>query len=55
MLKTRISTTFNNDVHNVSEINAVGYFKGKQERWLCDGNDLEIMYNIFSSILVVVR
>ena len=33
-LKTRISTTFNTDVHDVSEISAVGYFEGKQKRWL---------------------
>ena len=32
--KTRISTTFNTDVHDVSEISAVGYFEGKQKRWL---------------------
>ena len=48
-LKTRISTTFNTDVHDVSEINAVGYFEGKQKRWLCDDNDLEMMYKVFSS------
>ena len=48
-LKTRISTTFNTDVHDVSEINAVGYFEGKQKRWLCDDKDLEMMYKVFSS------
>ena len=29
VLNTRISTTFNNDVNDVSEISIVGYFKGK--------------------------
>ena len=48
-LKIRISTTFNTDVHDVSEISAVGYFEGKQKRWLCDDNDLEMMYKVFSS------
>ena len=49
MLKARISTTFNTDVHDVSEISAVGYFEGKLKRWLCDDKDLEMMYKVFSS------
>lgn len=48
-LKIRISSTFNTDVHNVSEISAVGYYEGKQKRWLCDNNDLEMMYKVFSN------
>ena len=49
LLKIRISTTFNTDIHNVSEISAVGYYEGKQKRWLCDNNDLEKMYKVFSN------
>ena len=48
-LKIRISTTFNTDIHNVNEISAGGYYKGKQKRWLCDDNDLEMMYKVFSN------
>ena len=48
-LKTRIFAMFNTDVHAVSEISAVGYFEGKQKRWLCDNKDLEVMYKVFSS------
>ena len=49
LLKIRISTTFNTDIYNVSEISAGGYYKGKQKRWLCDGNDLKMMYKVFSN------
>ena len=49
VLRTRISTTFSTDVHDVSEISAVGYFEGKQKRWLCNDKDLEMMYKVFSS------
>lgn len=48
-LKTTISNTFNTDLHNISEISGVGYFEGKQKRWLCDDNDIEMMYKVFSS------
>ena len=51
MVKTRISTTFNINIHDISNSSAVSYFKGKQKIWLCvcDDKGLEIMYEVFSS------
>ena len=43
------ATTFNTDFNGISEINTVGYFEGKQKRWLCDDKDLEMMYKVFIS------
>ena len=45
-LKTRITTMFADDV---SEIASVGYFDGKQKRWLCNEQDLQAMYNRYRS------
>ena len=47
-VKTKIITTFCTDVHSVSEISAVGYFEGKQKRWLCDDIDVQMMYKVFT-------
>jgi len=27
----------------------MGYFEGKQKRWLCDDDDLEVMHKVFIS------
>ena len=47
-LKAKIITSFYTDVCSVKEISAVGYFEGKQKRWLCDDNDIQMMYKVFS-------
>jgi len=48
-IKTKIATRFSVDVQSVNEISTLGYFEGKQKRWLCDDNDLEVMYMVFTS------
>ena len=48
-IKTKIVTSFSVDVQSVNEISTLGYFEGKQKRWLCDNNDLEVMYKVFTS------
>ena len=51
MPKTRISSTFNINIHDVSNGSAVSYFKEKQKIWLWvrDDKDLEMMYEVFRS------
>ena len=49
-VKMKIITTFCTDVHSVCEISAVGYFEGKQKRWLCNDNDIQMMYKVFTGV-----
>lgn len=45
---------FIDDIPNLGEIGHIGYFEGRQKRWLCDERDLEAMYGKFKASTVEI-
>ena len=46
-LKTTVCSIFKADIPVPCEIGSIGYFEGRQKRWLCDDRDCEVMYQKF--------
>ena len=53
-LKAKVCSLFTDDIPSVGEMGHIGYFEGRQKRWLCDERDLVAMYDKFKGTSVTI-
>lgn len=53
-LKSKVCSMFTDDIPSLGEIGHIGYFKGRQKRWLCDERELQAMYDKFKGSVVEI-
>ena len=53
-MKAKVCSMFTEDIPIVDEMGYIGYFEGKQKRWLCDEEHLVAMYDKFKGTTVTI-